>query len=169
MAVSTIFLSLTLPCSHLRLPKTSSRTRWSSAVTAAASAPLRATASNSDASMIGMLYPALAYSTILYFKSTYNVQIVVHDDEPEDKLINRFRKEVLKAGVLQECRRRRFFENKHDKIKRKTREASRRNRKRKPRSRALAEKKLESVAKKKDDEDDDIDNWELPDVDIPYL
>lgn len=62
--------------------------------------------------------------------STYNVQIIVGEDEPEDKVVNRFRRVVLKAGVLQECRRRRFFENKQDKAKRKSRDASRRNRKR---------------------------------------
>lgn len=84
----------------------------------------------SRSSIKGILYPPLTHANTLYFKSAYNVQIVVSDDEPEDRIVNRFRKEVLKAGVLQECRRRRFFENKHDKIKRKSREASRRNRKR---------------------------------------
>ncbi|WVZ09338.1 hypothetical protein V8G54_013868 [Vigna mungo] len=91
--------------------------------------------------------------------------IVVGDDEPEDRIVYRFKKEVLKAGVLQECRRRRFFENKHDMIKRKARQASRRNRKR-----ALAENKHDSEKKKDADDDDDtgIDNWELPEGDIPY-
>ena len=55
---------------------------------------------------------------------------MVGEDEPEDRIINPFKKEVLKAGVLQECKRRRFSENKDDKIKRKACEASRRNRKR---------------------------------------
>lgn len=36
----------------------------------------------------------------------------------------------MKAGVVQECKRRRWFENKHEKKKRKVREAARRNRKR---------------------------------------
>ncbi|KHN01268.1 hypothetical protein glysoja_045178 [Glycine soja] len=57
-------------------------------------------------------------------------EIVVGEDEPEDRIINPFKKEVLKAGVLQECKRRRFSENKDDKIKRKARKASRRNQKR---------------------------------------
>lgn len=41
---------------------------------------------------------------------------------------------------------------------------------RKPRSRALAENKHDSEKKKDADGDDDtgIDNWELPEVDIPY-
>nr|AFK48060.1 unknown [Lotus japonicus] len=109
---------------------------------------------------------ALTYSTTLYFKSTYNVKITVHDDEPEDKLINRFRREVRKAGVIQEYRRRMYFENKRDKIKRKAREASRRNRKRKPWTKFPEDNKDESG--KKGEFDDEDDNWDLPDVDIPY-
>ncbi|KAI4336274.1 hypothetical protein L6164_014819 [Bauhinia variegata] len=110
--------------------------------------------------------PVLAHSNILYFKSTYNVQVIVGDNEPEESLINRFRREVLKAGVLQECKRRRFFENGREKKKRKAREAARRNRKRKPQPRAPAQNNLEAPTKKKDNVEDD--NWELPDVDIPY-
>lgn len=77
----------------------------------------------------------VSFSTIAYptlsVKYYVNVQInIVDDDEPEDELINRFRKEVIMAGVFQECRRRRFFETPQDKIKRKAREASKRNRKR---------------------------------------
>ncbi|KAL2932920.1 30S ribosomal protein S21 chloroplastic [Bienertia sinuspersici] len=60
---------------------------------------------------------------------TYNVQVIVEENEPEDRLLNRFRREVSKAGVIQECKRRRWFENAHDKKKRKSREAARRNRK----------------------------------------
>lgn len=73
--------------------------------------------------------PALAYSNTLYFKSCYNVQVIVGENEPEDKLVGRFRREVLRAGVIQECKRRRYFENTHDKKKRKARDAARRNRK----------------------------------------
>ncbi|KAK7330589.1 hypothetical protein VNO77_24785 [Canavalia gladiata] len=171
MALSTFFLSWTLPSpppSHLRLPKTSTQTRWSSAVSATASSSLRASASDNNVSITGTLYPALAYSTAFYFKSTYNVQIVVDDDEPEEELVNRFRKEVLKAGVIQECRRRRFFENKRDKIKRKAREASKRNRRRRPQSKVSRPNEFDFPKKKDDDEDDDNDNWELPEVEIPY-
>ena len=52
------------------------------------------------------------------------------DNEPEERLLNRFRREVMRAGVIQECKRRRFFENKQDEKKRKTREAAKRNRRR---------------------------------------
>ncbi|XP_022639249.1 30S ribosomal protein S21, chloroplastic [Vigna radiata var. radiata] len=162
MAVPTMFHTFALPC-HLRLPKTFSCA--SPMATTATASPL-AIGSDCGVSIKGLLYPALSYTNTLYFKSAYNVQIVVGDDEPEDRIVYRFKKEVLKAGVLQECRRRRFFENKHDKIKRKARQASRRNRKRKPRSRALAENKHDSEKKKDADGDDDtgIDNWELPEA-----
>jgi len=72
----------------------------------------------------------MAYSNTLFFQSPYNVQVVVAEDETEEKLLGRFRREVTKAGVVQECRRRRYFENKHEEKKRKSREAARRNRKR---------------------------------------
>lgn len=77
---------------------------------------------------LSVAFPALAFSNTLFFAS--NVALAVGEDEHEDKLIGRFRREVLKAGVLQECRRRRFFECSQDKRKRKSREAARRNRKR---------------------------------------
>ena len=75
--------------------------------------------------------PSLAYSNTLFYKSGYyNVQVVVAENEPEEKLLSRFRRAVLKAGVIQECKRRRFFESSQDRKKRKVREASKRNRKR---------------------------------------
>lgn len=63
-------------------------------------------------------------------RSTYNVQVIVADNESEERLVNRFRREVLRAGIIQESKRRRFFENKQEKKKRKARDAARRNRKR---------------------------------------
>lgn len=78
-----------------------------------------------------ILSPALTNASILCFKSGYyNVQIVAEDNEPEERLVSRFRREVVKAGVLQECKRRRFFETKQEAKKRKTREAAKRYRKR---------------------------------------
>nr|XP_027186777.1 30S ribosomal protein S21, chloroplastic isoform X2 [Cicer arietinum] len=122
-------------------------------------------------SFSGIAYPTLSYSstTLLHVKSSnYNVQVVVEEDEPEDQLVHRFRKEVLRAGILQECRRRRFFETPQAKVKRKAREASRRNRKW-PYSRILAQNKDESPNKEKDDDGEEEDNWELSDVpDLPY-
>ncbi|ONK78972.1 uncharacterized protein A4U43_C01F1560 [Asparagus officinalis] len=69
-------------------------------------------------------------ANVLYFKSGYNVQVIVDEDEPEEVLLRRFRREVAKAGVIQECRRRRFFENTQEEKKRKKKEAARRNRRR---------------------------------------
>ncbi|KAK9272967.1 hypothetical protein L1049_003347 [Liquidambar formosana] len=108
--------------------------------------------------------PSLAYSNTLFFKSGYNVQVNVEENEPEEKLINRFRREVMRAGVIQECKRRRFFENKQDEKKRRTREAAKRNKKRRPFSRMQMQDKQEASKKKDDDEED---NWELPAGDLP--
>lgn len=115
-------------------------------------------------------FSTIAYPTLSVKYSSYNVHINIVDDEPEDKLINRFRKEVIKAGVFQECRRRRFFETPQDKIKRKAREAAKRNRKRRPYPKIPARNRYEYdyPNKKKDDDDEEEDNWELLDVDVPY-
>ncbi|KAK4751349.1 hypothetical protein SAY87_004831 [Trapa incisa] len=111
------------------------------------------------AESLAVANPALAYSSTLFFNG-YNVQVVVEDNEPEERLLGRFRREVMKAGVIQECKRRRFFENKHDEIKRKSREAAKRNRKRRPPPRISASTKAETSTNKKND--DDEDNWDLP-------
>lgn len=66
----------------------------------------------------------------MFFRSAYNVQVIVDDNEPEERLLGRFRREVMRAGVIQECKRRRFHENTQDVRKRKTREAAKRNRRR---------------------------------------
>ncbi|XP_042001647.1 30S ribosomal protein S21, chloroplastic-like [Salvia splendens] len=112
---------------------------------------------------LSVAFPALAFSNTLFFAS--NVALIVAEDEHEDKLIGRFRREVLKAGVLQECRRRRFFECSQDKRKRKSREAARRNRKRRPQQ---PKAKAETSNKKTQDTNGDDDNWEFFDIDLPY-
>lgn len=86
------------------------------------------------------------------------------EHEPEEKLIGRFRRDVLRAGIIQECKRRRYFETTQEKRKRKAREASRRNRKRRPILKALRQDEPEVSKKVKDEED----NWDFIDVDIPY-
>ncbi|KAJ8752022.1 hypothetical protein K2173_001048 [Erythroxylum novogranatense] len=113
--------------------------------------------------------PSMAYSNIFYFKSGYfNVQIKVDENEPEDSVVNRFRRSVLRAGIVQESKRRRFFENSQNKKKRKTRDAARRNRKRRPKPRVQI-KKEDPRSKQIDDEEDD--NWDLPEdsIDLPYV
>ncbi|KAE8720143.1 30S ribosomal protein S21 [Hibiscus syriacus] len=74
--------------------------------------------------------PSLAYANTLFFRSAYNVQVIMDDNEPEERLLNRFRRDVMRAGVIQVCKRRKFFENKQDDKKRKSREAAKRNRRR---------------------------------------
>ncbi|EFN57431.1 hypothetical protein CHLNCDRAFT_142894 [Chlorella variabilis] len=65
-------------------------------------------------------------------RSTYQVQVVVGDDEPQDNALKRFRREVMSAGkhrthrsfcVIPEVRRRRYFENSVDAKKRKHKES----------------------------------------------
>ena len=73
-----------------------------------------------------IMNPSHAQANTLFFRSAYNVQVVVDENEPEERLLNRFRREVMKAGVIQECKRRRFFENKQEEKKRKNREAAKR-------------------------------------------
>ncbi|TKY63094.1 30S ribosomal protein S21 [Spatholobus suberectus] len=102
------------------------------------------------------------------FRSAYNVQVVVDENEPEERLLNRFRREVMRAGVIQECKRRRFFENKQEEKKRKSREAAKRkSRSRRPLSRYPVQNKQDVATTKKEEDDDD--NWDLPEVDAPYI
>ncbi|XP_073291413.1 uncharacterized protein [Primulina huaijiensis] len=114
---------------------------------------------------LSVAFPALEFANTLFFNSAYNVQVIVRSGEPEESLIGRFLTAVLKAGVIQESKRRRFFETAQEKRKRKARAAARRNRKRQPQSKASRKDKAE-VPKKKDDPEDD--NWEDFDVDLPY-
>ncbi|KAF3953138.1 hypothetical protein ACB098_01G248400 [Castanea mollissima] len=125
------------------------------------------TSSSLPSSLSSVICPSLAYSNTLYFSSAYNVQVIVDDNEPEERLLGRFRREVMRAGVIQECKRRRFFENKQDEKKRRTRDAAKRNkRSRRPFSRTPPPNNQEVSKNKK--EDDEEDNWDLPAGDIPY-
>ncbi|KAL3526295.1 hypothetical protein ACH5RR_010951 [Cinchona calisaya] len=120
----------------------------------------------SENELTSVVCPSLAYSNTLYFKSAYNVQVIVDENEPEERLLNRFRREVMRAGIIQECRRRRFFGNNQEQKKRKSREAAKRNRRRRPQSRGNFQDKQETSKNKKEDEDED--NWQLPVGDLPY-
>ncbi|CAK9175126.1 unnamed protein product [Ilex paraguariensis] len=126
--------------------------------------PLSSLSSSSSSELMSVVCPSLAYSNTLFFRSAYNVQVVVDDNEPEEKLLNRFRREVMRAGVIQECKRRRFYENKQDEKKRKTREAARRNRRRRFPPRGSIQDKQETSKNKKEDDDD---NWDLPEGGLP--
>lgn len=111
--------------------------------------------------------PSLAFSNTLFFRSAYNVQVLVDENEPEERLLNRFRREVMRAGVIQECKRRRFFENSQDKEKRKSREAAKRNsRRRRPQFRGPFQGKEDAVKVEK--KEDDEDNWDMPEDAAPF-
>uniref|UniRef100_A0A7N0URP1 Ribosomal protein S21 n=1 Tax=Kalanchoe fedtschenkoi TaxID=63787 RepID=A0A7N0URP1_KALFE len=103
--------------------------------------------------------PALANANVMFFRSAYNVQVIVDENEHEEKLLGRFRREVMRAGIIQECKRRKFFENRQEEKKRRTRDAAKRNRKRRPFRPAAAEGADATKAKK---DIDDGDNWDLP-------
>ncbi|KAK4360807.1 hypothetical protein RND71_019759 [Anisodus tanguticus] len=122
--------------------------------------PILPLTSSCDSDVTSVVFPSLSYAKTLYYKSAYNVQVIVGDNEPEEKLIGRFRREVMRAGVIQECKRRRYFENSQDEKKRRTRDAARRNRKRRGPPRNFSEDKQEASKNKRDD--DGEDNWELP-------
>lgn len=158
---------------HLPMP---ARRSFPSCSAALPLQPLSVAAGQIDPA-IAAVNPALRYANVLFFKSGYNVQIVVDENEPEEALLRRFRREVSKAGVIQECKRRRFFENKQEEKKRKAREAGRRNRRRRSwqRSSSLpfssssspsAAAASDAAAKKTADDLDD--NWDLPEGDLPY-
>lgn len=61
----------------------------------------------------------------LFFEDL-EVQVFVGEDEPADSVVRRFRKAVMQAGVIPECRRRRFHETPQDIVKRKQQNARRR-------------------------------------------
>lgn len=114
-----------------------------------------------------VMNPSHAHANTLFFRSAYNVQVVVDENEPEERLLNRFRREVMKAGVIQECKRRRFFENKQEEKKRKNREAAKRkSRARRGSFRSQVQNKQDDAVTKKEEDDD---NWDLPEVDAPYI
>ncbi|XP_050235192.1 30S ribosomal protein S21, chloroplastic [Mercurialis annua] len=119
---------------------------------------------HSGSELSSVINPAFANANTLFFTSAYNVQVIVDDNENEERLLNRFRREVMRAGIIQECKRRKYFENKQDEKKRRTREAAKRNKKR--RTRFIPPNRQETVATKKDVDDDD--NWELPEGNLPY-
>ncbi|KAG6520801.1 hypothetical protein ZIOFF_017862 [Zingiber officinale] len=85
--------------------------------------------STGEAAIVGICFPALAWENVLYAKGgNYNAHVVIPDDKPDESLLWRFTREVMKAGVLQECKIRRWFENTVEKKKRKVQDVARKNR-----------------------------------------
>ncbi|KAL3526177.1 hypothetical protein ACH5RR_014549 [Cinchona calisaya] len=157
---------LKTPPSHLSIPTSPTKDGLVLPILALSSSSSSSSLTDNN-EVMSVIYPSLAHANTLFFKSAYNVQVIVDDNEPEEKLLNRFRREVMRAGVIQECRRRRFFENKQDKEKRKSREAAKRNRRRRPQLRGSFQDRQET-SKNNKKEDEAEDNWELPVGDLPY-
>lgn len=108
-----------------------------------------------------VMNPSFKYANIMCFKGKhYNAQVFVGEDEPADAVVRRFRKAVMDAGVISECRRRRYFESPQDIAKRKT-EASRARKLRNKRMikaktfRKENERKEAAVNAEEEEEDDD--------------
>ncbi|XP_062116038.1 small ribosomal subunit protein bS21c [Humulus lupulus] len=128
--------------------------------------------SSSSIEIAAVAFPSLANSNTLFFKSAYNVMVIPEENEHEERLVSRFKREVFKAGVLQECRSRRYFETGRERRKRKAKEAAKRNRnKRFSQTKAQIKAKQETLNNahgKKDAEDEKNDNWDNYEVELPY-
>lgn len=100
--------------------------------------------------------PSLQYANLMWFRGSYNAQVFVGEDEPADSVVRRFRKAVMMAGVIPECRRRRFFETPQDIVKRKQQNARRKKPRRftGPRPEGFGEKKEGGRSNANDDDDD---------------
>ncbi len=55
-------------------------------------------------------------------------QVLLDENEPLESALRRFKRQVSKAGILADAKKRRFFETPHDKRKRKAEEARRKQR-----------------------------------------
>ncbi|MCO5609574.1 hypothetical protein L7F22_063804 [Adiantum nelumboides] len=82
--------------------------------------------STSPSSSLSPHDPSLQFANMMWFKGPYNTQIFVGENEPADSVVKRFRRAVMQAGVISECRRRRFFETPQEITKRKRQAAQRR-------------------------------------------
>ncbi|KAI4348305.1 hypothetical protein L6164_009040 [Bauhinia variegata] len=158
-----------IPASQLNLPPSSTRSQTQkfgdNLVPLVARDHHGSSASDSlSPDLASVICPSLAYANTLFFKSAYNVEVIVDENEHEERLLNRFRREVMRAGVIQESKRRRYFENKQEEKKRKSREAAKRKSRRRPQLRTSTQN-MEELPRTKREEDED--NWDLPE-DVPY-
>ncbi|KAJ4831125.1 hypothetical protein Tsubulata_000656 [Turnera subulata] len=106
-------------------------------------------------------------STTVHCSSQYNVEVYVEDEEPDERDLSQFTREVLRAGILQEVSRRRHYENAAEKKKRKRKEAARRDKRRRNPQRFNpnfpGDDDEVEVGEKEEE-----DNWELPEEDITF-
>ncbi|KAI5072221.1 hypothetical protein GOP47_0012327 [Adiantum capillus-veneris] len=107
--------------------------------------------------------PSLQFANMMWFKGPYNTQIFVGENEPADSVVRRFRRAVMQAGIIAECRRRRFFETPQDIAKRKLQAAQRRRSKSRFLPRGMTDPRKTSQTTPAAD-DDDNDNWEYDEV-----
>ncbi|KAI4329512.1 hypothetical protein MLD38_027893 [Melastoma candidum] len=133
-----------------------------------------------DGHMACVTNPSLANATTLFFKSShYNLEITVEDNESEERLLNRFRREVNRCGIIRECKRRRFFETSQEYRKRKTREANRKRAfsmrrtpqqkmSRKMKKKKEKKEKKEAAKNNREGDEEENDNWEVPEGELPY-
>lgn len=98
---------------------TSSHTRLVGQARENAAAASVSWSSDSVPATAAVISPALQFANLMWFKGAYNAQVFCGEDESADSVVRRFRKAVMQAGVIPECRRRRFFETPQDIVKRK--------------------------------------------------
>ncbi|KAF0914872.1 hypothetical protein E2562_032792 [Oryza meyeriana var. granulata] len=96
----------------------------------------------------------------------HNAKVDAGDEEVDgEELLQWFRREVARAGVMEEIRRRRRHEDARDRRKRKARSAARRFRRRHFKGPYPFDEEQESKEGIMDD--DKHDNWELPGGELP--
>ncbi|XP_006659076.1 30S ribosomal protein S21, chloroplastic-like [Oryza brachyantha] len=96
----------------------------------------------------------------------HNAKVDAGDEEVDgEEMLLRFRREVARAGVMEEIRRRRRHEDARDKRKRKSRNAARRFRRRPFKGPYPFDEEQEPKEGIMDD--DKHDNWELPGGELP--
>lgn len=88
---------------------------------------LLASALTSAATPSSLVDPSGPFVNVLWAaaSNSYNTQILVGDTESTESVVRRFKKVCLDANIVNECRRRRYFETKQDIVKRKQKEAAR--------------------------------------------
>lgn len=111
------------------------------------------------ATTTSVLHPGLEFVNVMYFKGSYNTQVFVGEDEPADSVVRRFKRAVMQAGVIPECRRRRFHETPQDIVKRKQQNARRKKLSNRRFSGPRPEGGFGEKTETKSADDDDDDFW----------